>query len=178
MIALKLRPKLKKTTRSDLERLRGSTYGIEIGDRGFGLRAGRASWTVFVNRELEQEGGFNRLFDRPWITALLARWNLRTRLSAVQYVVLTDPAPRSVEIAVVRTDGELFYSGRITRKEGIFQFDIRDIERPGTAPTNVRGRLTTRGVELEAVVPFGLRKNTSAGEAVVAPAPPVAAREI
>lgn len=167
MVSLKLRPKLKKTVRKDRELLRGSTYGVELGDRGFGLRAGRASWTVFLNREIEQLGGFGQLFDRPWITALLARWDFQIRLSSVQYIVLTDPAPKSTEIAVVRTDGELFYSGRLTRKAGLLRFDIRDIDRPGTAPTNVSGRVTARGVELETTVPFGLRKNVRTGEVAV-----------
>lgn len=170
MITLRLRPKLKKTVQRDRERLRDSTYGLEIGDHGFGLRAGKASWTVFLNREIEERGGLEEIFERPWITALLARWDLRTHLSAVQYVVLTDPAPRSTEIAVVRTDGELFYSGRMTRTGGLLRFEIRDVERPGTAPTNVRGRLTKRGIELEAVVPFALRRNTRSGDEVVMPA--------
>jgi len=167
MIELSLRPKLKKTVRDDLARLRGSRFGIELGDRGFGLRAGRASWTVFVNQEIEAAGGLQQIFDRPWITALLARWDFQTRTSTVQYVVLTTPAPRSTEILVVRTDGEVLYSGRATRGQGLFGFEMRDIERPGTAPTNVKGRLTTRGVQLDLTVPFGLRRHSQVGDAVV-----------
>jgi len=167
MIELRLWPKLARTVRADRERLTGSRYGIELGDRGFGLQAGRASWTVLVNREIQEAGGLTQIFERPWITALLARWDLQSNTSAVQYVVLTDPAPRSTEILVVRTDGEIFYSGRAVRGDGLFRFDVRDVERPGTAPTNVKGRLTARGVELDVTVPFGTRKNARAGEPVV-----------
>lgn len=111
----------------------------------------------------------SRIFERPWITALLARGHARTDSSAVQYVVLSDPHDDAARIMVVRTDGELVYSGELNRPRGLLSFVVRDVARRGTAPTNIKGHLTSRGVELELSIPFGRRKDPSAGQAVAAP---------
>ena len=101
--------------------------------------------------------------------ALLARHDERTKSAAVQYVVLSDPDGDGARIMVVRTDGELVYSGELSRPRGLLSFAVRDIARRGTAPTNVKGHLTTRGVELEVSIPFGRRIDPSTGEEVVVP---------
>jgi hypothetical protein len=174
LIDLSLRPILPRTTAAERERLQGSDYGITLSERvGFALRAGRARWSVFVNGELTEGGGVfarsSRIFERPWITALLARIDERTKSSAVQYVVLSDPDEQGARIMVVRTDGELVYSGQLTMPKGLLSFMVRDVARKGTAPTNVRGRLTSRGVEFDVSIPFGRRRDTRSGESVVAP---------
>jgi hypothetical protein len=172
LIPLSLRPMRVHAIVAERELLRGSDYGIPLsGKVGFSLRAGKARWTVFVNGELTEDGVFARsskVFERPWITALLARFDERTQSTSVQHIVLTDPVGNGATIMVVRTDGELFYSGRLTRPRGLLSFVVRDVARKGTAPTNVKGRLTTRGVEFEMSVPFGQRRNPRTGEAVVA----------
>jgi hypothetical protein len=111
----------------------------------------------------------SRIFERPWITALLARIHEPTNSSAVQYVVLSDPDDAGARIMVVRTDGEPFYSGNLTRPKGLLSFVVRDIARKGTAPTNVRGRLTSRGVEFDVRIPFGRRRDQNTGDAVTVP---------
>jgi hypothetical protein len=109
------------------------------------------------------------MFARPWITALLARFDERTKSNAVQYVVLTDPDDAGARIMVVRPDGELFYTGHATKRgSGLFSFAMLDVERPGTAPTKVTGHLTPKGISLDLTIPFGRRKNKSHGDAVVA----------
>jgi hypothetical protein len=174
LIPLSLRPIRAPTLSVERERLHGSDFGIPLSDRvGFKLRAGRAHWTVFVNAEITEGGGVfarsSRIFERPWITALLARRDERTKSAAVQYVVISDPHDGAARIMVVRTDGELAYTGEIHRPHGLLSFVIRDIARRGTAPTNVKGHLTSRGVEFEVSIPFGRRRDPSAGQAVVAP---------
>ncbi len=172
LIPLSLRPMRGHAIVAERKLLRGSDYGIPLsGKVGFSLRAGKARWTVFVNGELTEVGAFaksSKVFERPWITALLARFDERTQSTSVQHIVLTDPVGNGATIMVVRTDGELFYSGRLTRPRGLLSFVVRDVARKGTAPTNVKGRLTTQGVEFEMSVPFGRRKNPRTGEAVVA----------
>ncbi len=169
LIELSLRPIRPRTIAREHELMEGSAYGIELSDRvGFALQAGRARWTVFVNADLTSGGIFtrsSRIFERPWITALLSRHNDLGPTSAVQYVVLTDPAKDGATLMVVRTDGELFYSGRLARPGGMLGFMVRDIARKGTAPTNVRGRLTTRGIEFDVLIPFGTRRDKRTGEA-------------
>lgn len=174
LIDLSLRRVRPQTTAAELQRMTGSDYAISLSERvGFALRAGRARWSVFVNGGLTEGGGVfarsSRIFERPWITALLARIDERTKTSAVQYVVLSDPEPNLARIMVVRTDGELVYSGELTRPRGLLSFVVRDVARKGTAPTNVRGHLTSRGVEFDVNIPFGRRRNPSTGEAVVPP---------
>jgi hypothetical protein len=174
LIDLSLRPVRPRTMATERERLRGSDYGIPLSERvGFALRAGRARWAVFVNGDLAGEGGVfarsSRIFERPWITAVLARIHEPTNSSAVQYVVLSDPDDAGARIMVVRTDGEPFYSGNLTRPKGLLSFVVRDIARKGTAPTNVRGRLTSRGVEFDVRIPFGRRRDQNTGDAVTVP---------
>ncbi|HEX5039899.1 MAG TPA: HEAT repeat domain-containing protein [Candidatus Limnocylindria bacterium] len=174
LIDLSLRPVRSKTIAGERERLRGSDYSIPLSDRvGFALSAGKARWTVFVNADLADGGGVfarsSRIFERPWITALLARIDDRTKTSAVQYIVLSDPDEAGARIMVIRTDGEPFYSGNLTRPKGMLSFVVRDIARKATAPTNVRGRLTTRGVEFDVRIPFGSRRDPNTGDTVSTP---------
>jgi hypothetical protein len=158
LINLSLRQMRTKTIVAQRALLRGSDYGMPTSDDvGFALRAGEAYWMVFVNREMFDDSGLASLFHRRWITALLARWDNRTKSYGVQYVVLTEPIRRAVRIMVMRTDGEQFYSGRATSPDGVLTFDMRDVARRGTAPTTVQGRLTARGIELDLAIPFGKR---------------------
>ena len=174
LIPLSLRPVRPRTISVERERLHGSDYGIPLSEKvGFDLHAGKARWAVLVNADITEGGGVfarsSRIFERPWITALLARQDERTKASAVQYVVLSDPADDGARIMVVRTDGEPVYSGELKQPRGLLSFVVRDIARRGTAPTNVKGHLTSRGVEFEVSIPFGRRKDPSGGEAVVVP---------
>jgi HEAT repeat protein len=170
LIALTLRPIRTATIRTEHKALRGTDFGMRVSTSvGFLLRAGKAQWTVFVNRDLVGLRGFSRMFARPWITALLARYDERTKSTAVQYVVLTDPDEDGARIMVVRPDGELFYTGHATKRGGgLFSFAVLDVERPGTAPTKVTGHLTPKGISLDLTIPFGRRKNKSHGDVVVA----------
>ena len=117
LISLSLRPVRSRTIAAQRERLSGPEFGIPLSEGvGFELRAGRARWSVFVNGEITEGGGAfarsSRIFERPWITALLARHDERTKSAAVQYVVLSDPDEGGAKIMVVRTDGEPVYSGK------------------------------------------------------------------
>jgi hypothetical protein len=51
---------------------------------------------------------------------------------------------------------------------GAFAFNMADVDRPGTAPTNVSGRVSTKGIELDVTFPFGTRVGTRQTEAVIA----------
>ena len=174
LISLSLRPIRRPTISAERERLHGSDFGMPLSERvGFRLDVGRARWIVFVNADITEGMGVfarsSRIFERPWITALLARRHERTDSSAVQYVVLSDPHDDAARIMVVRTDGELVYSGELNRPRGLLSFVVRDVARRGTAPTNIKGHLTSRGVELQVSIPFGRRKDPSPGQAVAAP---------
>ncbi len=179
MIELALRPLLKPIARSHRHLLQGSTYGIEVGDVGFELTAGQSKWTVFVNHALTAGEGYKKLFHRKWIAALLALQDPRTKTFSTQYVVLTDVRDAATAIMVIRTDGEIFYTGEMVRTRDQMTFDMRDVKRSGTAPTNVRGHLTQEGVELTVTIPFGRRVDPGRGQPVVVPSqsPPISARE-
>ncbi len=167
MVTLSLSPMRKSTIRAHRERFIGPALGIDIGDRAFRLKAGKALWTVYVNNAIGDDDHLSGMFERKWITALLARWHVRTDTNEVQYVVLTSPRDRSAEIVVARTDGEVMYTGTASKGRDLLRFAMRDVARSGTAPTNVKGRLTRGGLELEMTVPFGRRQQVSEGEPVV-----------
>lgn len=170
-VELSLRPLRARRIAEQVENFSGSDYGIAFSSRvGFALRAGRARWSVLANDGLGEGGaGFARssiMFERPWITALLARVDERTGRSAPQYVVLSDPDESGARVMVMRTDGEQMYAGSLSRPGGMLRFVVRDVARRGTAPTHIKGSLTGRGVELDVSIPFGRRKDVGKGQSI------------
>ncbi len=63
------------------------------------------------------------------------------RFATTTQYVLTHPVQGAARIDVVRTDGEVMYTGTMERVGPGFAFAMADVDRPGTAPTNVRGRV-------------------------------------
>jgi hypothetical protein len=163
MIDLTFRPITKKKLANDRDKLDGPIYNMPIADKGFRLTAGKAEWSVLTNAEMSEAGGFGAMFQRPWLTALLARIEPRTTRSNVQYVVLSHPSGRGARINVFRTDGELMYTGSMKRAKDLLEFSMRDVARKATAPTNVSGRITKQGPVLITTVPFGSRHDQRTG---------------
>jgi hypothetical protein len=161
MITLTLRTKSGEASTSDRRRLHGPTFGVELADQAFELKAGRAEWTVFVNRDLGPSVTvLARLFERPWVTALLGRWSPDRLRAIVQYVVLSRPVDDGVRLDVVRRDGEVMYTGSARRDGTAIAFAVADVDRRGTAPTNVSGSTGPDGLELDVTVPFRTRRGT------------------
>jgi hypothetical protein len=161
MITLTLRAKSGAASTADRRRLHGPTFGVGLADQAFELKAGRAEWTVFVNRDLGPSiTVLDQLFERPWITALLGRWTPDRLRGIVQYLVLTRPVNDTVRIDVVRRDGEVMYTGSARRDGTAIAFAIADVDRRGTAPTNVSGSTGPDGLELAVTVPFRARVGT------------------
>jgi hypothetical protein len=152
---------------ADQARLRGSTYGIQLADWAYALRCGRAEWTMFGNRDLGSSITANdRLCERPWIAALLARWLPPGIAPTMQYLVLSRPAGRSIRIDVVRGDGEVLYTGSAELAGSALSFAISDVDRPQTAPTNLAGLLDSDGVRLDVAIVFDTRIATRQTEPV------------
>jgi hypothetical protein len=167
MIDLSLRPISAREVTRNLGRYKGSAYGIGLSrNRGFALTAGKARWSVFLNDSLAQEGFASLFTRRKLITGLLARWDDITSTYSPQYIVLSNPQHHSIEIMVVRSDGEVFYSGLAESLAGSVRFEISDVDHPGTAPTTVRGVLNRAGVEFQVSIPFGKRTNKRRAEPV------------
>jgi hypothetical protein len=137
-------------TSDERARLHGPTYGISPAERGLALRCGRNEWTVFLNDELGPTfRALTRLADRPWIAALLAlRYPVGLR-AATQYAVLARPDAGGVHLDVVRADGEAVYTGRATVERAVTSFSISEVDRPGTAPVRLAGRISAKGIELD-----------------------------
>ena len=158
LIELTLHPLAPRQVRHNAARRRGSAYGITLSSRrGFELTAGKARWGLFLNELLDQEGLFSLVRQRKLITGILSRWDDLTDGFSTQYVILTDPKEAATEIMVVRSDGEIVYTGQADVQGGLISFAMSDVKRPGTAPTSVRGTLTERGVEFSLSIPFGKR---------------------
>ena len=149
---LTLELKTARATSTDVRRLVGTRYGIELAPRGADLACAGADWLVLFHRELAPDAVARRLFDRPWIAALLARWYIRDKAAVVHHLVLTRPEGRSALISVVRADGELMYAGRAVPDGRGVSFTIADVDRPGAAPANIDARIDAKGIELLRVV--------------------------
>lgn len=163
LIDLSLRRLGKSSVEPLIPRLSGSNYGLELSDNlGFELDAGKAHWVLFMNKQLQDDGLFSSFTQRKFITGLLSLHEPRTDTYSPQYVVLSNPKGEEIEISVVRTDGEVFYTGKADLSGGILNFRMFDVDREGTAPTNVRGRLTPQGIQLDMSIPFGKRVNRKA----------------
>lgn len=167
MNTVTLAMKTADATAADQARLRGSTYGIRLANWAYALRCGRAEWTMFGNRDLGKSiTGNDRLFERPWIASLLARWMPPGIAATTQYLVLSRPAGRSVRIDVVRADGEVMYTGSAEPVGSALSFAISDVDRPQTAPTNLAGLLDSEGVRLDVAIAFDTRVATRQTEPV------------
>ncbi|MGW6726008.1 HEAT repeat domain-containing protein [Nocardia sp. NPDC055029] len=137
-------------TTEDAERFRGPTFGIDLTDRAYGLRCGRAEWSVFVNRDLGSSfSARERMLERPWIAALMARWALPALAMTTQYLVMTRPVGLSVRVDVVRTDGEIAYTGSAELVGEELAFSVTDVDRPQTVPTTLAGAIEPDGVRLD-----------------------------
>lgn len=160
LLQLTVKPVRARTVGAAMKRFEGSRYGIELAETtGFEVAAGKAKWMLFINKDPAEKGIVKAIGRRKLIMGLLSHWMEEGESYDTQYVVLTRPAGgNDVEIMVVRSDGELFYSGRATVDKSILSFLVSDIKRAGTAPTKVRGKLTARGIELELTLPVAVRK--------------------
>ena len=74
-----------------------------------------------------------------------------------------------MRIDVVRTDGEVMYTGTAEQVGSAVAFAMADVDRPATAPTTVEGTVTSTGVDLELSVPFATRVGTRSPERVIVP---------
>jgi hypothetical protein len=164
--ALTMAFKTAAATAKDRERLRGTTFGIELGPCATDVACGHTEWTVFFNRELEPRALGLRLLERPWIVALLAQWHVQSRIAIGTHVLLARPEGRSVRLEIVRTDGERVYTGSAEPRDTDLTFTIADLDQPGAAPTTVTGRLSARGLTLDRVVVAGRRVVLRASDAV------------
>ncbi|MDX1622320.1 MAG: HEAT repeat domain-containing protein [Nitriliruptorales bacterium] len=139
------------TTEPDLEALVGSTWGISLADRSYSVSCGGSSFTVFVNDEAgESVTSLERVFERPLIAGILARWYPSDVRATPRMLVLTRPEGReSARLEIVRTDGRVDYVGEVERTDGVVSFRVSSVERPAAADTRVVGRVSGRGVSLE-----------------------------
>lgn len=149
------------------QHLRGCTYEIAPSDTlGLEFIAGNARWILFCNREMEAAGFPHTLLMRKWIFGLFTIENKRARSLNTQHIVLTKPSEKGVDIQVVRTDGEVYYTGRASGAGDTITFSLRDVNRPGTAPTTFEGRLSPGGVAFDTRVAFSKRVGKRTTDAV------------
>ena len=113
-------------------------------------------------------GSLDRLGDRPWIAAVVCRWYPVRTIATTQFVLLTRPAGAAAHIDVVRSDGEIVYAGTAQRRGAATTFSIADVQRAGTAPLRLAGRLSAKGVELEVALAGPRRIGTPDTEPVSA----------
>jgi hypothetical protein len=166
---LSLRAKTPKATANDLDKVQGPLFGMPVAGRGLGLQCGRREWTVFVNEELGRSlGSLDRLDDRPWIAAVVCWWYPVRTIATTQYVLLTRPVGDGAHIDVVRSDGAIVYTGTAEPQGTTTTFSIAEVERPGTAPLRLEGRLSSKGVELEVALAGARRVGTPDTEPVSA----------
>ncbi|MCP9485275.1 MAG: HEAT repeat domain-containing protein [Gaiellaceae bacterium MAG52_C11] len=166
---LSLRAKTPKATATDLDKVQGPLFGIAVAPRGYALQCGEKEWTVFVNKELDPSSGeLARLRDRPWIAAVLCWWYPMRTIATTQYVLLTRPVEDAAHIDVVRSDGEIVFTGAAEPLDAGITFSIGDVQRASRAPVRLAGRLTPKGVELDVALAAPRRVGTRGTGSVAA----------
>jgi hypothetical protein len=158
MAAVTLRVAPARARAAAVDRLRGPTYEIEFAERAYSLSCGPAKWTIFLNREMGRTAASRTsLFDRPWIAGVLAQWLPTGEALTTRLVMLARPAGRQAHLDFVRADGEIVYTGAAQPAGSAIAFAVSDVERLGTAPLTITGRVTSTRVEVETAVVFAAR---------------------
>ena len=143
-----------------------NTYNVKIsGSTGFEISAGNATWAFLVNKELQGNNFFTSFWKRKHIVGLLARKNKSHHHYAIQYLILSNARAREVEIMVVRTDGEICYSGNAITKNEVINFSLKDVGRQGTMFANVEGQFNMQGFKISKSILFG-KRNKMKGETI------------
>ena len=164
-----LTAKTPTATANDMRKVQGPMFGVEPAAHGYALQCGRGEWTIFVHEALGRPGSAHkRLTARPWIAAVLCRWYSARLIGIAQYVLLTRPVEDAARIDVVRSDGTIMYTGTAEPLDAATAFSISDVERPGTAPVRLVGRLTAKAVVLELALAAPRHSRTLSTEPVAA----------
>lgn len=158
--AVTLTMKTAEATAADVTKLTGPTYGVQPAARAYDLTCGRAQWTIFGNADLGASiTSVAPLFERPWILALVARWQPVGVAAAVQYLVLSRPDGNGVRLDVVRGDGEIVYTGSAQPGGGTeLAFSMTDVVRAATAPTTLAGIFDENSVRLDTAIVHAVRE--------------------
>jgi hypothetical protein len=167
-LSITIEAKSGQASASDWKRLAGPRYGIEPADQAYALSVGGTDSTVFINRDLNRSStGLLELLQRPWIAAVIGRRSLEGSTVVSKFVVLTRPVGESARIDVVRRDGVITYTGTASWFGGQMAFMVSDVDRPGTVPTKVAGKLTAQGIKLDVGLLSSVRVGTRSAVPVV-----------
>ena len=134
-----------------LQSFEGSNYGIEVSENiGFKVECGgRVTFLFLLNKKYDHHI-LSSIIEKKVLFGLLARYIEERDTYTTQSLVLSSPYDRhTLDIIVCRTDGEPLFSGRGYIKESTMTFSITDIERPGTLPCQITGRLTDESLEFQ-----------------------------
>lgn len=162
-VPVQLGIKPSRQTASDLRRLHGTTWGMEVAGRALSLRCGPTEWEILLNRRTGLSGVLpTALPERPWIAAVLAQWIPTGERLTTRNVVLTRPVERNggagvMRVDVARADGTVVYTGTAEAARGALEIDIADVDGTSAAPTRLSARLTADGVDVRAVSAAGTR---------------------
>lgn len=152
---------------SDSKQIAGGTFGLDVAASGYELRCGAATWTLLLNREIAPKGvDAERVFERPWVAGLLARWSLGGRASTVQHLVLTRPLGKSTLVDVVRTDGRVTYTGNAQREASGASFVIEDADGAAVPSVHVEGHADANGITIDRAATGTTRKAVRRTESV------------
>jgi hypothetical protein len=158
---LKARTRSAQVSKTALGRFRGRDYGITFTDRVHSIDCGPLRWELLLNEHLGRSAsGLAKLLERPWIAGVLALWLPAKEALHSRYVILTRPIGKSIRIDIVRADGEVVYAGNAARTDTGVEFRLSDVVRPGTAPLNLVGLLTSGGMKIVSAVSSATRVNT------------------
>lgn len=150
-LKLDVRPASTKELRNCLDLLEGSSYRLNVSkDFGFKMGCGRTTFMLLMNKDSFGNGILSRVMEQKQFAGLVTLRSEETGTYAVQSLVLTSPHESStLDIMVCRTDGTALYSGRGYVKDGAMTFSVSDLERPGSVPSQITGKLSAKGIEFE-----------------------------
>lgn len=156
--------KAAKTARS---RFRGRDYGIKFADPMHSIDCAELRWELLLNADLGRSAAsLSNLLKRPWIAGVLAKWLPDGEALYSKYVILTRPIGESVRIDIVRSDGEVVYVGTASLSDKGVRILLSDVVRPGTAPLNLVGVMTSASMKILEAVSSAVRVSEREGVAL------------
>ncbi len=147
-------------------RLWGSTYGLRLNsDVAFTMKCGKAQLSLLLNRELKRGAWLDSVRERPLLAGVIVARESGHEHHAVRNLVMTTPTRSGFAVSVVRTAGDVVFSGEAKPDREGYWLAVRDVGRERFS-TRVEGLITSESVDLKLQTWLGMPRRKNHGHAI------------